>query len=116
MSLERATPTQRRWIDQIGGHLPQFHKEAAEIYLMFRLEETRAAFACLRPLAECIRLYTLLDPMTDSRLQPGTSTRSFKRWRSQYDITQGADLPEAEDLISLAAKHPGAQKRGRRRG
>lgn len=116
MSLDRATPTQRRWIEQISGHLPRFHKQAAEIYLMFRLEETRAAFACLRPLAECIRLYTLLESSEDARLGPGTSTGSFKRWRSQYDIVREVDLPQAEDLIGRAAEHPGAQKRRRRTG
>jgi len=114
LSLERASLTQLRWIEQISEHLPQFHKKAAEIYLMFRLDQTRAAFACLRPLAECVRLYTLLEPHEDARLRPGTSTRSFKRWHSQYDIVQKTDLSEAEDLIRRAAGHAGAQMPGRR--
>ena len=113
MSLDRASPTQRRWIEQISGHLGRFHQKPAEIYVMFRLDEGRAAFACLRPLANCLRLYTLLDPAEDPRLRPGTSTGSFKRWRSEYDIVQETDIPGAEDLIAHAANHPGAQKRGR---
>ena len=113
MSLDRASPTQLRWIEQISGHLAKFRTKPAEIYMMFKLDETRAAFACLRPLAHCLRLYTLLDPDKDPRLRRGTSTRSFKRWGSEYDIVREADIPGAEDLINLASNHPGAQKQGR---